>query len=115
MVAKLDAGIDVSQEFYFTAHDLFRITGISGSARSYSRLSDALERLQDTQMIPGHLHDLYGIDVSPDLISTVTDAVRSGQRSRRRPSRSPRRPWSGLASMLPFETSLSFPYSSSRR
>lgn len=25
--------------------------------------------------ITGHLHDLYGIDVSPDLISTVTDAV----------------------------------------
>lgn len=25
--------------------------------------------------IVGHLHDLYGIDVSPDLISTVTDAV----------------------------------------
>ena len=32
MVAKLEAGVDVSQEFYFTAHDLFRITGISGSA-----------------------------------------------------------------------------------
>ena len=25
--------------------------------------------------IVGHLHDLYGIDVSPDLISAVTDAV----------------------------------------
>src|SRR5271163_4340544 len=25
--------------------------------------------------IVGHLHDLYGVDVSPDLISTVTDAV----------------------------------------
>lgn len=50
MVAKLDAGMDVSQEFYFTAHDLFRITGISGSARSYARLSDALERLQGTQI-----------------------------------------------------------------
>ncbi|BAK67571.1 putative transposase [Sphingobium sp. SYK-6] len=28
-----------------------------------------------TREIIGHLHDLYGIDVSPDLISTVTDAV----------------------------------------
>ena len=28
-----------------------------------------------TREITGHLHDLYGIDVSPDLISTVTDAV----------------------------------------
>ncbi len=26
-----------------------------------------------TREITGHLHDLYGIDVSPDLISTVTD------------------------------------------
>lgn len=25
--------------------------------------------------IQGHLHDLYGVDVSPELISTVTDAV----------------------------------------
>src|SRR6202158_6427961 len=25
--------------------------------------------------ITGHLHELYGVDVSPDLISTVTDAV----------------------------------------
>ncbi|ODA93220.1 hypothetical protein BFX40_10235 [Mesorhizobium sp. SEMIA 3007] len=28
-----------------------------------------------TREITGHLHDLYGIDVSPDLISTVTDAI----------------------------------------
>jgi len=28
-----------------------------------------------TREITGHPHDLYGIDVSPDLISTVTDAV----------------------------------------
>ncbi len=28
-----------------------------------------------TREITGHLHELYGIDVSPDLISTVTDAV----------------------------------------
>ncbi|EZP51334.1 replication initiator protein A [Sphingomonas sp. RIT328] len=50
MVAKLEAGAQVSQDFYFTAHDLFRVTGISGSARSYERLSDALERLQGTQI-----------------------------------------------------------------
>ena len=50
MVAKLDAGVGVSQDFYFTAHDLFRVTGVNGSARSYSRLSDALERLQGTQI-----------------------------------------------------------------
>ena len=50
MVAKLDAGFQVSQDFYFTAHDLFRVTGVNGSARSYSRLSDALERLQGTQI-----------------------------------------------------------------
>lgn len=28
-----------------------------------------------TREIAGHLRDLYGIDVSLDLISTVTDAV----------------------------------------
>jgi transposase-like protein len=28
-----------------------------------------------TREITGHLHELYGIDVSPDLISTVTYAV----------------------------------------
>lgn len=50
MVAKLDAGEQVSQDFYFTAHDLFRVTGVNGSARSYGRLSDALERLQGTQI-----------------------------------------------------------------
>jgi plasmid replication initiation protein len=50
MVAKLDAGEQVSQDFYFTAHDLFRVTGVSGSSRSYARLSDALERLQGTQI-----------------------------------------------------------------
>ena len=32
-------------------------------------------RGMSTREIAGHLHDLYGIDVSPDLISTVTDAV----------------------------------------
>jgi len=50
LVAKLDAGEAVAQDFYFTAHDLFRVTGVSGSARSYTRLSDALERLQGTQI-----------------------------------------------------------------
>ena len=32
-------------------------------------------RGMSTREIVGHLHDLYGIDVTPDLISTVTDAV----------------------------------------
>jgi putative transposase len=32
-------------------------------------------RGMSTREIAGHLHELYGIDVSPDLISTVTDAV----------------------------------------
>lgn len=50
MAAKLDAGMEVSQDFTFTAHDLFTVTGANHSARSYSRLSDALERLQGTQI-----------------------------------------------------------------
>jgi putative transposase len=32
-------------------------------------------RGMSTREIVGHLHELYGIDVSPDLISAVTDAV----------------------------------------
>src|SRR5271156_1458261 len=32
-------------------------------------------RGMSTREIVGHLHELYGIDVSPDLISVVTDAV----------------------------------------
>ena len=32
-------------------------------------------RGMSTREIAGHLHELYGIEVSPDLISTVTDAV----------------------------------------
>lgn len=50
LAAKSDAGEAVSQDFYFTAHDLFRVTGVNSSARSYARLSDALERLQGTQI-----------------------------------------------------------------
>lgn len=50
MVAKLDAAQPVSQDLYFTANDLFRVTGVNSSARSYTRLSDALERLQGTQI-----------------------------------------------------------------
>lgn len=50
MAAKIEGGVDVSQDFTFTAHDLFTVTGANHSARSYSRLSDALERLQGTQI-----------------------------------------------------------------
>ena len=32
-------------------------------------------RGMSSREVVGHLHDLYGIDVSPDLISAVTDAV----------------------------------------
>src|SRR5215216_805963 len=32
-------------------------------------------RGMSTREIQGHLHDLYGIEVSPDLVSAVTDAV----------------------------------------
>jgi len=32
-------------------------------------------RGMSTREIVGHLRELYGIDVSPDLVSAVTDAV----------------------------------------
>lgn len=50
MAAKLEAGDQVAQDFVFTAHDLFTATGSNHSARSYQRLSEALERLQGTQI-----------------------------------------------------------------
>jgi plasmid replication initiation protein len=50
MAAKLEAGEHVEQDFIFTAHDLFSVTGSNHSARSYGRLSEALERLQGTQI-----------------------------------------------------------------
>lgn len=50
MAAKLEAGEQVGQDFVFTAHDLFSVTGSNHSARSYGRLSEALERLQGTQI-----------------------------------------------------------------
>lgn len=51
MAAKMDRGEDVDQEFTFTAHDFFRVTGTSASARSYQRLNEALTRLQGTQVM----------------------------------------------------------------
>lgn len=50
MIARLEAGAEVSQEFHFTAHDLFCVTENNPSARTYGRLSQALERLQGTQI-----------------------------------------------------------------
>lgn len=50
MAAKLDEGELIEQDFVFTAHDLFTVTGSNHSARSYARLSEALERLQGTQI-----------------------------------------------------------------
>ncbi len=50
MAAKLEAGEEVAQDFVFTADDLFSVTGSNHSARSYGRLSEALERLQGTQI-----------------------------------------------------------------
>ncbi len=50
MAAKIEAGMATPQDFTFTAHDLFSVTGANHSARSHSRLADALERLQGTQI-----------------------------------------------------------------
>lgn len=50
MASKIAVGASVAQDFVFTAHDLFSVTGANHSARSYARLSDALERLQGTQI-----------------------------------------------------------------
>ena len=35
----------------------------------------ATARGMSTREIQGHLRELYGLDISPDLVSAVTDAV----------------------------------------
>ena len=45
MASKMEDGDEVAQDFVFTAHDLFSVTGSNHSSRSYDRLADALERL----------------------------------------------------------------------
>lgn len=50
MLAKIEKGEPAGQDFTFTAHDLFRVTGTSQSSRSYTRLAEALDRLQGTQI-----------------------------------------------------------------
>lgn len=52
MATKIEAGVQVTQDFTFAAHDLFQVTGANHSARSYGRRSEALERLQGTQSRP---------------------------------------------------------------
>lgn len=47
-------------------------------------------RGMSTRDFVGHVQELYGIDVSPDLISVVTDAVVSGKLR-------PFRPYSSMA------------------
>jgi len=39
------------------------------------KINSTYARGMSTREIAGHLLDLYGVEVSPDLISTVTDAV----------------------------------------
>src|SRR3546814_3925109 len=58
---------------------LFRSQLIAKYQRRFPGFDDKIvsmyARGMSTREISGHLRDLYGIDVSPDLISTVTDAV----------------------------------------
>lgn len=51
MAQEISRGGEVDQEFTFTAHDFFRITGVARPGkRDYQRFTDALERLQGTQI-----------------------------------------------------------------
>lgn len=51
MAQEISRGGEVGQDFTFTAHDFFRITGVARpSKRDYQRFTDALERLQGTQI-----------------------------------------------------------------
>ena len=50
MVEKMNKGEQPDQDFVFTGHDFLRVVGANRSARSYERLTKALERLQGTQI-----------------------------------------------------------------
>lgn len=50
MASRLEEGGAVGQDFQFTGHDLFRVTGTPVSAKAYNRLFESLERLQSTQI-----------------------------------------------------------------
>ena len=51
MAQAIDTGATSDNEVVFTAHDFFRVTGVSRpSKRDYQRFGDALERLQGTQI-----------------------------------------------------------------
>jgi putative transposase len=51
----------------------------SGYQRRFPGFDDKIvsmyARGMSTREIQGHLRELYGLEVSPDLVSTVTDAV----------------------------------------
>ena len=47
---KIEEGASVSRDLILTAYDLFSAMGSNYSGRSYSRLADALGRLQGTQI-----------------------------------------------------------------
>jgi len=89
------------------------------------KIVSMVARGTSTREITGHLRDLYGVEVSPDLISAVTDAVleevaawqarplepvyplvffdalrvkiRDGEQDRRRRRRKPAQPWCAKA------------------
>ena len=51
LAQQLTEGRSIERDFTFTAHDFFRSTGVSRpSKRDYSRFTDALARLQGTQI-----------------------------------------------------------------
>jgi plasmid replication initiation protein len=50
MQDKLNRGEPVERRFTFTIHDFCRVVGIASSGTAYSRIEDALRRLQGTQI-----------------------------------------------------------------
>jgi plasmid replication initiation protein len=50
MVDKLNRGQVPNQKFTFTAHDFFRVCGLTGGGANYDRVKGALDRLQGTQI-----------------------------------------------------------------
>ncbi len=59
-------------------HHLETEANINGGLRALTTTSSACARGMSVREIQGHALELYGLQVSPDLISTVTDEVLAG-------------------------------------
>lgn len=69
---KIEIAVPRDRQSSFDPHLIARYQRFPGFD---DKIVSMYARGMSTREIAGHLHELYGVDVSPDLISAVTDAV----------------------------------------